>query len=101
MVTRVRGHFKDVHGTLEFDREDPRKAAVEVTIDARGLWTGEKDRDAHLASADFLDVENHPTITFRGSGVQLVGASDGKLEGKLTIRGVTRPVTLDVHYQGE
>ena len=98
MVTWVRGHFKNVHGTLEFAHEDPRNAAVDVTIDARGLWTGEKDRDAHLASADFLDVENHPTITFRGSGVRLVGANEGKLQGDLTIRGVTRPVTLDVRY---
>ena len=101
MVTCVRGHFKDVHGTLDFDPENPSATSVEVTIDARGLWTGEPARDDHLRSADFLDVENHPTITFRGKGVELVGANEGKLGGELTIRGVTRPVTLDVRSLGQ
>lgn len=101
MVTCVRGHFKDVHGKLDFDPANPSATSVEVTIDARGLWTGEPARDEHLRSADFLDVEHHPTITFRGKGVELVGANEGKLAGELTIRGVTRPVTLDVRYQGQ
>ena len=101
MVTWVRGHFKDVHGTLEWDPADPGRAAVEVTIDARKLWSGEPDRDAHLKSADFLDVENHPTITFRGSAVELCGADQAILHGDLTIRGVTRPVSLDVHALGQ
>jgi polyisoprenoid-binding protein YceI len=101
MVTCVRGHFKDVHGVLEFDPENPQTARVEVTIDAGELWSGELDRDVHLKSADFLDVANHPTITFRGSGVELIGANEGKLRGDLTIRGVTRPVTLDVRYLGQ
>jgi polyisoprenoid-binding protein YceI len=86
MVSCVRGHFKDVHGTLDFDPENPSATSVEVSIDARGLWSGEPDRDAHLRSADFFDVENHPTITFRGKGVALVGANEGKLRGELTIR---------------
>ena len=101
MVSFVRGHFKSVHGTLDFDAENPSETSVEATIDARGLWSGEPDRDAHLRSADFLDAENHPTITFRGRGVELVGANEGKLSGELTIRGVTRPVTLDVRYLGQ
>jgi polyisoprenoid-binding protein YceI len=101
MVSCVRGHFKNVHGTLDFDAEDPSATSVEVTIDARGLWSGEPDRDAHLKSADFLDAENHPTITFRGRGIELIGANEGKLSGELTIRGVTRPVTLDVRYLGQ
>jgi polyisoprenoid-binding protein YceI len=101
MVTCVRGHFKDVHGTLDFDPENPAATSVEATIDARGLWSGEPARDEHLKGADFLDVENHPTITFRGKGVVLVGPSEGKLRGELTIRGVTRPVTLDVRYLGQ
>jgi polyisoprenoid-binding protein YceI len=100
MVTYVRGHFKNVRGTLEFDESDPASGSVEATIDARGLWTGEPDRDAHLRSADFLDVERHPEIRFRGSAVQRVGALDWKVKGELTIRGVTRPATLDVHYLG-
>ena len=101
MVSWVRGHFKNVRGTLEFDSENPRATSVEVTIDAGGLWTGEPDRDAHLRTADFLDVENHPKITFRGNDVELVGADEGKLRGELTIRGVTRPVSLEVRYLGQ
>src|SRR5262249_22643350 len=64
------------------------------------LWSGEPARDAHLKSPDFLDVDNHPEITFRGKGLVLTGASEGKLPGDLTIRGVTRPVTLDVRLLG-
>lgn len=101
MVTWVRGHFKNVHGTLDFDPDRPEAASVDVTIDAAGLWSGEPDRDAHLKSADFLDVENHPTITFRGHGPRLVGANEAMLGGELTIRGVTRPVTLHVWYLGQ
>jgi polyisoprenoid-binding protein YceI len=101
MVTLVRGHFKDVHGTLEFDPDNPRATSVEVALDAGRLWSGEPDRDAHLKSADFLDIEKHPTITFRGSDVELVGANEAKLRGALTIRGVTRPVILDVRYLGQ
>jgi polyisoprenoid-binding protein YceI len=101
MVTWVRGHFKNVRGNLEFDADNPRATSVEVTIDAGGLWTGEQDRDTHLKSADFLDAENHPTITFRGSDVQLLGADEAELKGELTIRGVTRPVSLAVRYLGQ
>jgi polyisoprenoid-binding protein YceI len=101
MVTCIRGHFKNVHGTLEFDPENPRDSSVEVIIDARGIWSGEPDRDAHLQSADFLDVENHSEITFRGTQVEIVGDHDYKLTGDLTIRGVTRKVTLDVTYLGQ
>ncbi len=100
MVTWVRGHFKNVHGTLEFDPSQPQKSRVEATIDATGLWTGEPDRDAHLKSADFLDVEHHPAITFSGSEVELVGCNSARVRGALTIRGVTRTVTLDVESLG-
>jgi polyisoprenoid-binding protein YceI len=101
MVTWVRGHIKDIHGTLHYDPENPRTARVEVTIDARKLWSGEPDRDAKLKSADFLDVANHPTITFRSNRVELCGADEARLHGELTIRGVTKPVTLDVRYLGQ
>jgi polyisoprenoid-binding protein YceI len=101
MVTYVRGHFKNVRGTLEYDPENPRDSSVEVTIDAKGIWTGEPDRDIHLRSADFLDVENFPEIAFKGSELELLGDHDYTLSGNLTIRGVTRKTTLHVRYLGQ
>jgi polyisoprenoid-binding protein YceI len=101
MVTYVRGHFKNVRGTLVFDPANPRATSVEVTIDAAGIWTGEADRDAHLKSADFLDVEKYPKLVFKGNQVELAGAHDAVITGELTIRGVTRTVPLRVHYLGE
>src|SRR5258705_13825706 len=69
MVTHVRGHFKDVRGTLNFDPKSPAGSSVEVVIDARKIWTGEPARDEHLRSADFLDVGNFPEISFHGNHV--------------------------------
>jgi len=101
MVTFVRGHFKNIHGTLLFDPADPTATSVEATIESAGIWTGEADRDAHLKSADFLDVEKHPAITFRGNQVEITGASDAILTGALTIRGMSRVVPLSVRYLGQ
>ena len=101
MVTWVRGHFKNVHGTLEFDPDNSRNSSVEVRIDAKGIWTGVQERDDHLRSADFLDVEHHPEITFTGKQVEVVGEHDYALTGALTIRGVTRQATLNVSYLGQ
>lgn len=101
MVTYVRGHFKDVHGKLDFDEANPGAGSVEVVIDARNLHTGEPQRDAHLRSADFLDVEHHPEITYRGRGGRRTGAQDWMVNGELTIRGVTRPAQLAVRLLGQ
>ncbi len=101
MVTNVRGHFKNVHGSLEFDPESSTLSRVEAVIDARGLWSGERDRDAHLKSPDFLDVERFPEINFRGSQPRLRGANEGVVVGDLTIRGVTRSIELQVLYLGQ
>src|SRR6266446_3941286 len=101
MVTHVRGHFKDVHGTLNFHPKNPAGSSVEVVIDARKVWTGEQARDAHLRSADFLDVENFPEISFCGNQVAVIGEVDYRVTSDLPIRGVTRPVTLEVHYLGQ
>ena len=100
MVTNVRGHFKNVHGTLKFNPESPHDFSVEVTINAKEIWTGEPERDDHLRSADFLDVENYPGITFKGNQVEILGAHDYTVTGDLTIRGVTRQVILYVSYLG-
>jgi polyisoprenoid-binding protein YceI len=70
MVTFVRGHFKDIHGTLIFDPADSAATSVEATIEVVGIWTGEAARDDHLKSADFLDMEKYPTITFAGKQVE-------------------------------
>jgi polyisoprenoid-binding protein YceI len=101
MVTHVRGAFKNVHGTLDFDPENPRLSSVEVTIDATGIWTGEPQRDAHLRSPDFLDVENYPQIIFKGDQVERIGDHDYIVTGELTIRGVTQSVSLSVSYLGQ
>jgi polyisoprenoid-binding protein YceI len=100
MVTSVRGHFKNVRGTLTFDERDLAMGRTEVTIDARGLWSGEPARDAHLKSADFLDVEHHPEIRFKGGVSLRLGAREFKVLGDLTIRGVTRPAVLEVQFLG-
>jgi polyisoprenoid-binding protein YceI len=75
--------------------------AVDVTMDAGKLWTGEDDRDAHLKHADFLDVEHHPNIHFKGAFAAQLGETDYTVEGELTIRGITRPIVLDVVYLGQ
>jgi polyisoprenoid-binding protein YceI len=101
MVTNVRGHFKNVHGTLVFDAADPAAASVEAVIETAGLWTGEPDRDAHLKSPDFLDAEKYPQITFKSTRVEMTGADEAIVVGALTIRGVTRSVALKAHYLGQ
>lgn len=101
MVTHVRGHFKNIHGGLEFDPNMPESSRVEARIDTRGLWTGEPDRDAHLRSSDFLDVEHFPEITFTSNAVRVMSPNEAIVTGALTIRGVTKPVALEVHYLGQ
>jgi polyisoprenoid-binding protein YceI len=101
MVTWVRGLFKDVHGRLELDWDRCLEATFAGEIDATGIWTGEPARDAHLRSADFFDVENHPTISFTGRFAERTGSTTFKGEADLTIRGVTRRVALDVSSLGE
>ena len=101
MVTWVRGLFKDIHGQLELDWDRCLDATFEGEIDATGIWTGEPTRDAHLRSADFFDVDNHPKIGFSGRFTERMAETAFKGEVELTIRGVTRTVPLDVHYLGE
>jgi len=101
MVTWVRGHFKDIHGSLVFDPDNPATLSLEATINAAGLWSGEPQRDDHLRSKDFLDVANHSTITFQSTKVERVGANDYVLTGNLAIRGLTRTITLEMRYLGQ
>jgi polyisoprenoid-binding protein YceI len=101
MVSWVRGLFKDVHGRLELDWDRCLDATFEGEIDATGIWTGEPARDAHLRSSDFLDVDGHPTISFRGRFTEQTAGTAFKGEVELTIRGVTHTVPLDIHHIGE
>lgn len=100
MIANVRGQCNKVTGTIQFDPKDLSRSSVEAEIDVRGLTTGNQKRDEHLMSADFFDVEKHPMIKFKSTGVKIGGRKRGKMTGDLTIRGVTRPVTLDVEYSG-
>lgn len=100
MIAKVRGHFGKVSGAIELDGHDLRQSNVEVTIDASSIDTREPQRDAHLRSADFLDVEKFPTITFKSRTV--TPQADGRftIAGDLTIHGITREVTLDAREEG-
>ena len=82
MVTWVSGLFKDIHGEMELDFDEPLAATFRGEIDATGLWTGEEERDAHLRSADFFDVENHPKILFEGRFVERTGDTSFKVGGR-------------------
>jgi polyisoprenoid-binding protein YceI len=78
MISTVRGGFKEVSGTLNFNREHPEKSSVEATINAASIWTGVADRDTHLRSADFFEVEKYPTITFQSAKVDIVAKARRK-----------------------
>lgn len=101
MVTCVRGQYKNVRGRMTFDPQHPQDARVEVRIDAGSLWTGEPDRDAHLRSADFLDAEHFPEISFNSDKVEVAGDHDYICTGPLTIRGTTREIRMKVRYLGQ
>jgi len=103
MFTTVRGRFKDVKGTIEVDEQSPDRSSVNVEISAASIDTGVADRDGHLRSADFLDVEHQPAITFRSKRVEGAMNEEGdkfKVVGDLTIRGITMQVTLDCEFEG-
>lgn len=100
MVSKVRGEFTDYTASGYFDAEDPAKSRAELTIKAASIDTGNPDRDAHLRSNDFLAMEQYPEITFKSTSVKKLDDQLFQVEGDLTIRGVTRPVTLDMTYLG-
>jgi polyisoprenoid-binding protein YceI len=99
MVSKVRGRFGDVEGSLTF-AEDPLASSVEIRIGVASIDTGTPDRDAHLTSPDFFDAETFPEITFRSTGVRDVKGDTFTLDGDLTVRDVTRPVSFTATYNG-
>ena len=100
LFSRVPGRFTKFEGTITLDQADMTKSAVNVSIDAASIDTNEPKRDAHLRSDAFFDVEKHPAITFRSTGVKVVSKDKLQVSGDLTIRGTTKPVTLDVDLLG-
>jgi polyisoprenoid-binding protein YceI len=100
MITTVRGRFTDVQGSVVLNDAEPTKNRAEITIGAASIDTREAQRDAHLRSADFLDVEKFPTLTFRSTRLADTSNDGFTLVGDLTIHGVTRQVSLDVTVEG-
>jgi polyisoprenoid-binding protein YceI len=101
IISKVRGRFTKWSGTLEIDDDNPQQSRVAVRIDAASVDTNEPQRDAHLRSADFLDTEHFPEMTFVSTRVELLGDEELRIAGDLTIRGVTQPVVLAVEQGGE
>jgi polyisoprenoid-binding protein YceI len=100
VVSKVRGRFAKFGGAVRFDEEEVTRSSVEVTIDAASLDTGIADRDTHLRSADFFDVEQFPELRFRSTRVEITGEGRYRVVGELTIHGVTREIALDTEYGG-
>jgi polyisoprenoid-binding protein YceI len=99
MIAKVRGRFATFNGTLTL-ADDPLQSTVEVEVDLASIDTRDEQRDGHLQSPDFFDVEKFPTMTFRSTGVTVNGGDSVRLDGDLDLHGVTRPVSLDVVYDG-
>ena len=100
MITTVKGRFSDITGTIVADEANFADSSVEVTMQAESLDTRTGERDAHLRSPDFLDVDRYPTITFRSTSIR--GTKEKfQVTGDLTIREITKPITLDVEFGGE
>lgn len=100
MVTKVRGSFGSVRGRLHLDAADPGRSTAEVDVDVASIDTGQGQRDDHLRGPDFFDVAQYPAMTFRSTAAEQVGPDTYRLTGDLTIRDVTRPVTLDIEHTG-
>lgn len=95
------GTFKSVSGAIAFDKEDVTKSSIEFKIDAASIDTNHAQRDTHLKSPDFLNVEEFPEITFKSTAIEKTGDKTAKVTGDLTLAGTTKPVTLDVTWNAE
>jgi polyisoprenoid-binding protein YceI len=99
MVSKVRGRFTDFEGTIVV-ADDPSESSVEVIIQAASINTNDENRDKHVRTNDFLSTDEFPALTFRSTKVELSSGGDWKVNGDLTVRGVTRPIFLDVQFEG-
>ena len=101
LITRVRGRFSEFAGTIAFDEAAPERSQVEFTIQAASIDTNQKDRDAHLRSADFFEVDKYPTLTFRSTSIDRQDDETFAVTGDFTVRDVTRTITLPVTFLGK
>jgi polyisoprenoid-binding protein YceI len=101
MIANVKGAFQKFNASIEAVGTDFGNARVQATLDAASIFTNEENRDTHLRSADFFDVEQHPHLHFTGTDMKHVGGNDYTLTGDLTIKGITKPVTLEVEFGGK
>jgi polyisoprenoid-binding protein YceI len=100
LVTKVSGSFNTFEGTLQFDDKKPDSSQVNVIIRTESIFTANQQRDEHLRSADFFDTKKYPTAVFESTKVTSLGRGQFKIDGTLTLRGQTKPVSLDVEYLG-
>jgi polyisoprenoid-binding protein YceI len=100
MVTNVKGAFHDFEGTLHLDGTDPSKSTASIDVRMDSIDTGSSDRDNHLKSADFFKTDEHPTMTFRSTGAEALGGDGYRITGDLTILGTTKPIAIDLEFNG-
>lgn len=100
MVTNVKGDFSDFTGSLHLDGTDPSKSTATFDVRMDSISTGNADRDGHLKSSDFFKTDEFPTMTFRSTSAEALGGDDYRITGDLTILGTTRPLTIDLEYNG-
>jgi polyisoprenoid-binding protein YceI len=101
MISNVHGQFDDITGTVEFNEADPAQSSLNVKIGVASINTRDEKRDGHLKSPDFFDVANHPYLTFESAKVEKTSENTGRVTGNLTIRGISKPVVLEVEYNGQ
>ena len=100
MISKVRGRFESFSGEVDFNEENPAASSVNVTIDASSISTRDPQRDGHLKSPDFLNVEEYPALRFKSNRVEVVSEKKGRIYGELTIRDISREVVLDAEFSG-
>ncbi|CAK7280739.1 YceI family protein [Streptomyces sp. RM1] len=100
MVTNVRGGFQDFTGSLHLDGQDPGKSTATLDIKMASIDTGNADRDGHLKSADFFKIDEYPDMTFRSTKVESLGGDDYRITGELSLLGVTKPISIDLEFNG-
>lgn len=100
MVTKVRGQFNDIQGSVHIDADDPTNSSAEVVIQAKSIDTRSSDRDEHLRSNDFFAMDEHPEITYESTAIRPIDDTNFEVTGDLTIRGVTKEITVEVEHTG-